>query len=204
MQAALHTGTRRAQHHRMKTLPLSSALLTLLLVAGCASTNAPPASERAAAEVPRTAAAVAVPAVAKRKLVLAMTGPKTVVEAKDWGEFKREWRETFGEHAKEAGIAYTFSDSEPRPTGEDGTILLVDVADYRIVGIGAKIFFGVMTGNAFIEAKVKFLSLRDGRQFGDQQYSTSSSAWSGLFAKVTPQQVDSIATNIFKDLVPAK
>ena len=57
-----------------------------------------------------------------------------------------------------------------------------------------------MTGNAFIEAKVKALSLRDGKAFGEQLYSTSSSAWSGVFAKVTPQQVDSIATNIFRDL----
>lgn len=133
-----------------------------------------------------------------------MTGPKTVTEAKDWADFKREWRETFADHAKQAGVVYSFSDSDAKPSGEDGTILSVDVADYRLVGIGARILFGVMTGNAFIEAKVKFLNLRDGTVFGEQQYSTTSSAWSGVFAKVTPQQVDSIATNVFKDLVPAK
>ncbi len=133
-----------------------------------------------------------------------MTGPKTVTEAKDWADFKREWRETFADHAKQAGIVYSFSDADTKPSGEDGTLLSVDVTDYRLVGIGARILFGVMTGNAFIEAKVKFLNLRDGTAFGEQQYSTSSSAWSGIFAKVTPQQVDSIATNVFKDLVPAK
>jgi len=128
-----------------------------------------------------------------------MTGPKNVVEAKDWAEFKREWRETFAEHAQQANIAYSFSEADVKPSGEEGTILAVEVADYRIVGIGARIFFGVMTGNAFIEAKVKAVSLRDGATFGEQQYSTTSSAWGGVFAKVTPQQVDSIATNIFKD-----
>ncbi len=133
-----------------------------------------------------------------------MTGPKTVVDAKDWTEFKREWRETFAEHAKQAGIAYTFSDAEPKPAGEDGTLLHVNVADYRMVGIGARIFLGVMTGNAFIDAKVKFMNLRDGTPLGEQQYNTSSSAWGGIFAKVTPQQVDSIASNVFKDLTQVK
>lgn len=137
-------------------------------------------------------------------MVLAMTGPKHVVEAKDWAEFKREWRETFEEHAKQAGLAYAFSEAEPRPTGEDGTILLVDVADYRIVGIGARIFFGVMTGNAFIDAKINYTSLQDGARFGEQQYSTSSSAWGGVFSRVTPQQVDAIATDVFLSFVPKK
>ena len=111
-----------------------------------------------------------------------MTGPKNVVEAKDWAEFKREWRETFGEHARQAGIAYTFAEAGAKPTGEDGTLLAVEVADYRIVGIGARVFFGVMTGNAYIDAKVKAIGLRDGTIFGEQQYSTSSSAWGGICA----------------------
>ena len=173
------------------------------ILAGCASaptTSSQQSSSAPAAETPRIAPAVAIPAASKKKVVLTMTGPRNVIEAKDWAEFKREWRETFGEHAKQAGIAYTFSDTEVKPSGEDGTILAVEVTDYRIVGIGARIFLGVMTGNAFIEAKVKALSLRDGTTFGEQQYSTSSSAWGGVFAKVTPQQVDSIATNIFRDL----
>jgi hypothetical protein len=133
-----------------------------------------------------------------------MTGPKIVVEAKDWPEFKREWRETFAEHAKQAGVSYSFADVEPKPTGEDGTILMVDVADYRLVGIGARIFFGVMTGNAYIDAKIRFTSLRDGSPFGEQQYSTTSSAWGGIFSKVTPQQVDSIASNVFMDFTAVK
>jgi hypothetical protein len=133
-----------------------------------------------------------------------MTGPKNVVESKDWPEMKREWRETFAEHAKGAGIAYAFLDTAPLPSPEEGTLLLVNVADYRIVGIGMRILFGVMTGNAFIDAQVTFSNLRDGSKFGEQQYNTSSSAWGGKFAKVTPQQVDQIATGIFAELKAAK
>ena len=101
-------------------------------------------------------------------------------------------------------MSYSFADVEPKPTGEDGTILMVDVADYRLVGIGARIFFGVMTGNAYIYAMIRFTSLRDGSPFGEQQYSTTSSAWGGIFSKVTPQQVDSIASNVFMDFTAVK
>jgi hypothetical protein len=192
----------------MKIRSVLAPLVATVFLAGCASgpggsgTSGTPSGT--AAESVRTAPPVAVPAAAKRKVVMAMTGPKTVVESKDWTEFKREWRETFAGHAKDAGVAFSFSEGVPRPTGEDGTILLVDVADYRIVGIGARIFLGVMTGNAFIDAKVKYLNLRNGSPFGEQQYNTTSSAWSGVFAKVTPQQVDSIAENVFKDFAAAK
>lgn len=190
----------------MTRILFAASLAASLFIAGCASSpsNTAGTQTSATAETSRIATAVSVPAAAKRKVVLALTGPKTVVDSKDWGEFKREWRETFADHAKQASVAYSFSDAEPSPTGEDGTILLVDVSDYRIVGIGARILFGVMTGNAFIDAKVKFSSLRDGASFGEQQYNTSSSAWGGVFAKVTPQQVDSIASNVFMDFAVTK
>jgi ABC-type uncharacterized transport system auxiliary subunit len=189
--------------------------LAALLVAGCAtkpadsgsSTTAPPAAATAPAAAdngPRIASPVAIPAASARKVVMAMTGSKQVVEAKDWADFKREWRDTFADHAKAAGIAFTFVEGDAKPQGEDGTLLLVNVADYRIVGIGMRIMFGIMTGNAYIDAKVTYASLRDGTVFGEQQFNTSSSAGAGVFAKVTPQQVDSIGTEVFRDLKAAK
>jgi hypothetical protein len=190
------------------------SLSIILVLAGCASSprdtggsaptataSAPTASSAAAA--PRMAAPVSVPISSSRKLVLVMTGPKIVVESKDWPEMKREWRETFAEHAKKAAITYAFVDTAPSPGAEEGTLLLVNVTDYRIVGIGMRILFGVMTGNAFIDAQVAYTNLRDGGKFGEQQYNTSSSAWGGIFAKVTPQQVDQIATSIFAELKAA-
>lgn len=133
-----------------------------------------------------------------------MTGPKQVTEAKDWADFKREWRDTFAEHAKEAGIAFTFVEGDLPPQGQDGTVLFVNVADYRMIGIGTRIMFGIMTGNAFIDARIRFANLSDGATLGEQQYNTSSSAASGIFAKVTPQQVDAIATEVFRDLRAAR
>jgi hypothetical protein len=186
----------------MNRIALSLTVVLSLVLAGCAST---PGGEPEAPAAPiRIAPAVQVPAASARKVVLAMTGPKHVVESSDWGEFKREWRETFADHARQAGVAYAFVDGEAKPSGEDGTLLLVNVADYRIVGIGARIMFGIMTGNAFIDARVRYASLRDGTVFGEQQYNTSSSAGGGVFSRVTPQQVDAIAGNIFMDVTAAK
>ena len=68
------------------------------------------------------------------------------------------------------------------------------------IGIGARIFLGVMTGNAYIDAKVSFADLGSGQPFGERDYNTSSSAWAGIFAKVTPQQVDAIATMVFAEI----
>lgn len=196
--------------HRLTLTSLACALV----LAGCASSpgggagsNTPTSgtpTASAPAPVERLAPAVAVPAASARNVVLTLTGPKNITESKDWGEFQREWRETFADHAKAAGIAYRWADTAPAPAGEAGTLLRVEVADYRIVGIGARIMFGIMTGNAFIDAKVQYLDLSDGRAFGEQRYQTTSSAGMGIFAKVTPQQVDAIATNVFLDLKAAR
>jgi uncharacterized lipoprotein YmbA len=179
-----------------------------VVLAGCSSApktdSAVPQAATAPAVQPRLAAAVKIPAASARKVVLVMTGPKSTVESKDWPDFKREWRDTFSESAKQAGVEFAFVETPPATGVEDGTVLTVTVADYRIVGIGMRIMFGIMTGNAFIDAKVTFSSLRDNSVFGEQQYNTSSSASGGIFSRVTPQQVDQIATSVFVDIKNAK
>jgi uncharacterized protein YceK len=201
----------------MQRLSLALALVAAITLAGCASkpteTAGTPAAPGSAAgtagtastaSAPRASTPVVIPAASAKKVVMAMTGPKQVVEAKDWADFKREWSATFADHAKAAGIEFSFVEGNVAPQAADGTVLLVNVADYRMVGIGARIFFGIMTGNAYIDAKVTFANLRNGTPWGEQQHNTSSSAWSGIFAKVTPQQVDAIATEVFRDLKAAK
>lgn len=189
---------------------LALVLATTLLLGACASKSPSPATEpakpaaAAADNTPRISAPVAVPAASAKKVVMSMTGPRQVTDAKDWADFKREWRDTFGDHAKAAGIEFSFVEGDVQPQNVDGTLLAVTVADYRMVGIAARVFFGIMTGNAYIDAKVRFANLRDGATLGEQQHNTSSSAWGGVFAKVTPQQVDAIATEVFRDLKAAK
>ncbi|MEZ5729429.1 MAG: hypothetical protein R3E48_16400 [Burkholderiaceae bacterium] len=170
----------------------------VLALAGCAT--APGSGSSGDGGGAPAVAPVAVPAASAKHVVLTMTGPGNVTGSKDWAEFKREWRETFADHAKAAGVSYVFAESAAGQAGRDGTLLSVNVADYRIVGIGATIWFGMMTGTASIDATVRYSDLRNGAVFGEQPYKTTSSAWSGVFAKVTPQQVDSIATEVFKSI----
>jgi hypothetical protein len=182
-----------------------------IALAGCASTGGQPDSSHSAAPAGGTAAPIATPeapltttAASAKRLVLNMSGAATVMQAKDWPAFQEEWRATFADHAKAAGMAFDVQKGEPRSTGETGTLLTVYVNDYRMVGIGARIFLGVMTGNAYIDAKARFTDLNDGKEFGERVYNTTSSAWGGVFAKMTPQQVDAIATKVFGEMAAAK
>tara|TARA_R110001599_G_scaffold171353_1_gene362150 strand:+ start:143874 stop:144473 length:600 start_codon:yes stop_codon:yes gene_type:complete len=183
-------------------MKLSALLATLFLVllTGCASTtqkngSAPESTQNAVSSQP-----VPVPVTSTKKVVLNLTGPKTVTESSSWASFKEEWRATFEEHARDAGIQFSMLEGKPKPTGEAGTLLSTYVNDFRQVGIGARIFLGVMSGNAFIDAKVNFNDLKTGKSFGSQIYNTTSSAWHGVFGKMTPQQVDAIAAGVFDQL----
>jgi len=184
------------------------AACTLAALTACATkvdkSAAPADAAGTASTAPAPAAAaltpVKVPATSAKRLVLNLSGPKFVTDAKDWASFKEEWRATFADHAKGAGVAFSLQDGDARPIGSNGTLVSVYVNDYRMVGIGSRIFFGVMTGNAYIDAKVSFMDLNDGAAFGAQLYNTSSSAGQGIFGKMTPQQVDAIAAEVFAEL----
>lgn len=149
-------------------------------------------------------AAVQLPAGAAHNVVLTMTGPAQVTASDDWPGMQREWRETFADHAWDAGIAFAFVEAPPAAGSQDGTLLVANVADYRLVGVGARMFLGVMTGNAFIDAMVSYRDLRTGAVFGEQRHHTASSAWHGVFAKMTPQQVGAIASQVVESLTPAR
>ena len=183
-----------------------TCLVAGLMLAGCASTPPKSASTApapgATTPVELASKSIRVPVESARKVALTMTGSKAAVEAKDWAGFKEEWRATFADHAKDAGIAFVWQEGPTRSAGDAGTLVSVYVNDYRQVGIGARIFLGIMTGNAYIDAKVSLSNLSSGELFGDQVYNTSSSAWAGVFAKMTPQQVDAIASEVFREIKP--
>jgi hypothetical protein len=184
-----------------------TALLTIALVSGCATSGGSHDSPSSAAPSAATAATDAAPlpplsmsSASAKRLVLNMTGPAEVTQAKDWPSFQEEWRATFADHAKAAGVSFDVQKGGAHSISEPGTLLQVYVNDYHMVGIGSRIFFGVMTGNAYIDAKASYSDLNDGKAFGERIYNTSSSAWGGVFAKMTPQQVDAIASKVFADL----
>jgi hypothetical protein len=190
----------------MVKIETCAALLIITLVSGCATNGGQHDSASATAPAGVVGAPSSAPPplnappASTKRLVLNMTGPAVVTQAKDWPAFQEEWRATFADHAKEAGVAFEVQKGDPRSIGEAGTLLQVYVNDYRMIGIGARVFFGVMTGNAYIDAKADYTDLNDGKVFGERTYNTTSSAWGGVFAKMTPQQVDAIASKVFGEL----
>ena len=156
-----------------------------------------------AAKVVRTADTpgmqVAVPAQSKARLVLNVGGEPQAVKSPDWAAFRDEWQTAFKTEADAAGIAFVWQDGPPKPLGQAGTLLAVQVRDYRYLSTGARYGLGVMSGNAYVNAQLRFLSLADGRPFGEQTVNTSSSAWEGVFSAMTGKQIEAIAQDVMRD-----
>lgn len=133
-------------------------------------------------------------------VVLNMTGSADSTTAKDWNDFKNLWREPCTHESAAVGDAFLIQDGEAKPTGQDGTLVVVDVADYRYVSTSTRIMFGVMTGNAYINAHVTFRDLKSGDVRSTKTYDTTSSAWGGIFSGMTTKQVSAMCHQIFVDI----
>lgn len=143
---------------------------------------------------------VKVGASATKAIVLNMTGSKDATDSKDWEPFKGVWREAMQEEATAIGAAFSGQDGEPKPTGAPGTLLAVDIVDFRFLSTGARIAFGSMTGNAFVNAQVSYRDLGTGQVWGERHYDTSSSFWQGVAAPMTEKQVHAICKEIVATL----
>jgi len=170
----------------MKTL--SSALLAAAVaLGGCAATvekTGPLGVSPAPIQVPAASA--------KRVVLNVQLDPRHPADA-GWLAFRKEWIDITSEQAGKQGLPLAVQDGEAKPTGEAGVLMVVKVNDYRHVGIGQRMMLGIMTGNAFIDARVEFRDLNTGAAFGERNYNTSSSGGHGVFAAVTPKQIYAIA-----------
>lgn len=178
--------------------------IMLVGLGGCASNGGRDSTASQAAAPVLVEAPLGIPAASAKHLVLSMSGASIVTSAKDWPKFQQEWRDNFTEYAKADGVTFEVQEGDGHATGQSGILLKVYVNDYRFVGIGSRIMFGVMTGNAYINANATFCDLNDGNEIGERVYNTSSTAWAGIFAKMTPAQVDSIGQQVFAELKSAK
>ena len=178
---------------------------TTLLAAAIALGGCAASVNRSSADVGSGAAAVApavrVPAESASRIVLNLGGSPAVLQSKDWEAFKGAWRGAMQSEAATAGVALTVQDGAVRSTGQAGTLLAVQVNDYRYVSSGARFGLGIMTGNAYIDATVRFLDARTGQPFGPpQSINTSSSAWQGIFSAMTDKQLQAVAQGLVRDV----
>jgi hypothetical protein len=166
------------------------AVILTMLLGGCAAT----------VQKSDDVTSVRVGANATKSIVLSMAGSKDATDSKDWEAFKGVWREALKEEANAVGATVTAQDGESKPTGVPGTLLAVNVVDYRYISAGARYGFGVMTGNAFVNAQVSFRDLNTGELWGERHYDTTSSAWQGIFSPMTDKQVHAICKEIVTTL----
>jgi len=164
-----------------------SAVAVAALLAGCAS------------NVTKSDGAAAAPQVVKANgaaIVLNLTGSTVATSAKDWNTFRGVWHEQCAQEFGADGALFTMQEGDAQPTGADGTLVVVNVADFRYVSTGARIAFGIMTGNAFVNAEVTFRDLKTGDVRETKHYDTTSSAWEGVFSGMTTKQVHAMCHEI--------
>jgi hypothetical protein len=113
---------------------------------------------------------------------------------------ERIWNEECSDEFHESEAQFSMQDGPPQPTGSEGALVVVNVVDYRYVSIGARVIFGIMTGNAFINAQVGFRDLKTGETWATKTYDTKSSAWNGVFAAMTTKQVRAICHEILGEV----
>ncbi len=176
---------------------LTLALAGALILSGCAaSVSKPTASPDAQA----SGSTMAAPSVPTTRVAVLIQGAPNIQASKDWHTFRAEWRTAFEASAASAGLAFAYFEDEP-PTQPAGTTLVrINVKDYRYLTSGARYGFGILTGNAFIEASAEFVELPLKRRLGTGQYATSSTAWQGIFSAMTDKQVAALSNEMVQDI----
>ena len=178
-----------------RMMKIFTVLLTLwlALLTGCAAivTQSSPVTQP-----------LNVSAGSEQYIVLNVTGSKVATESKDWAGFKSIWHDAMKAEVAAIGPRLTIQEGDMKISEEPGTLVVVYINDYRWVSAGARFAFGIMTGNAFVDSKVNFIDLHSGKQIGEQNYNTSSSAVQGIFAAMTDKQVAAICKEIVTKIQP--
>ncbi len=179
--------------------------IAFVLLSGCAATVQRPTTDDGAKQAPVGATAplvtpLVVPAGSLKKLVLVFQPTGTFQKDSGWTDFAKEWSDIFKEQFKAKGVEVVSQETAPAASAQVGTVLTMNVKDYRNLRPGMKIMFGILVGNAFINASGEFRDLATGTVYGTRVYDTSGSVWQGIFASTTPSQMYAIADQAIKDL----
>jgi hypothetical protein len=167
-----------------------SAVVVVIALSGCAA---------AVVKTPG-AAPLNIRPEARKNLVLNISGSELSASSKDWQEFRSAWLMAMSIAASASGKTTTSQEEEPKPTGEAGTLVAIHVEKYRYVSANSRAMVGVMTGNAYVESKARFLDLALGTPMGERTYKTTSHTMEGAFSAMTEKQLDAICREIINDI----
>lgn len=168
-----------------------------LIVLGCAAVLAGCAASAGRSQADAQPIGVA-PAAAQR-IVLQLRLPPGGSADEDWQAFRDEWQTSMSAAASARGARFQLLKDGESPGAQAGTLLRMQVNSYRYVSQARRSWLGAFSGNAALDVSVEAVELPSGRSAGSRQYSTSSSAWQGVFSAMTPRQVEAVS----QDLVAA-
>ena len=129
-----------------------------------------------------------------------ITGKPSIQASSDWHTFRAEWRTAFASVVAGAGLPFSYHETDTIEAIPGTVLVKINVNDYRYLTPGARYGFGIMTGNAFIDANAEFITYPERKSIGTRKYSTSSSAWQGVFSAMTDKQVLAISNEIVQEL----
>lgn len=176
----------------MKTLA-SWLLVAALTLTGCAASVQRPEGQA-------SAPALNIPAVSAKRVVLNVQLAPNHIQDEGWKAFEKEWNDIARERVTAQGLDFDTQDGSAKTQSAAGTLIVVKVKDYKYVGVGSRMWAGAMTGNAYIDADVEFRDLRTGKVYGERAYNTSSNAWQGVFAAVTPKQIYALVDEMLVEI----
>lgn len=165
-------------------------LVAVIALTGCAANVTRPTGHQQGLQLQAKPAAVA----------LLITGKPSIQASQDWNTFRAEWRTAFASAAAGAGLPFAYHETEAIEASAGTVLVKMNVNDYRYLTSGARYGFGIMTGNAFIDADAEFIMFPGKRSLGSRKYSTSSSAWQGIFSAMTDKQVSAISNEIVQEI----
>lgn len=165
--------------------------LAALLLGGCAAKVKRGEGDNAPIKVSSAAA---------RKVVLTVVGKDDLASDNDWKQVVDVWRDAMSGAAAARGLGYVYVKPGEASANEPATLIQVQVNAYRLRSTGARLAFGIMTGNAHMDATVSYFELPARQPAGTRRYNTSSSAWEGAFSAMSAKQVEAISEEILKEL----
>jgi hypothetical protein len=174
----------------LKLLRRLCLFASVLLLAGCAATV-----NKTTGQQPLQSSGSAT------SVVLVITGSPELQASADWHTFRAEWRSAFAEAARERGIQSAYLEAQPADQPGGTVLAVVKVNDYRYLTPGARFGFGIMTGNAYVDAEATFIEYPGAVVLGTRKFSTSSSAWQGIFSAMTNKQVRAISDEMLLEIV---
>lgn len=149
------------------------------------------------------ASQLAIPGESRSNLVVAFDGNSKVEANPQWGMIKTSWRNALLSEASSAGYSITERPTPVQPENTPGTIIQIDVSNFRYMTPGMRYGLGIMAGNAWVDADVTYRDLQTGETIGVRKYNTSSSAWEGVFSAMTEEQLQALAKEIVAEIKTA-